>query len=119
MHSYSFFLFQNPYFMLQTVYKTPLYKRLKYFLHAPSIKYESDSSKKSEIHSFAFYMILSSFAIMIVMQSDIWLLGYFLAKNQVGIYNVAKYYVIPLTVILTAVNTALWPRASAIKNQSR
>lgn len=104
-------------FYVPNIYQTPLSKRLKYFLHAPSIKYESDSSEKSEIHTFAFYMLLSTLAVMIVMQSDIWLMGFFLAKNQVGIYNVAKYYIIPLTVILGAVNTALWPRASASKNK--
>lgn len=114
------FIFSVPksVFYAPNIYKNLLSKRLKYFLQAPSIKYDSDSSKKSEIHSFAFFMILSSLAVMIVMQSDIWLLGFFLAKNQVGIYNVAKYYVIPLMVILTAVNTALWPRASAINNKT-
>lgn len=114
------FIFSVPksVFYIHDQYKTPFSKSIKNFFHAPSIKYESDSFDSSKIHSFAFYMLLSSLAVMIMMQSDVWFLGYFLAKNQVGIYNVAKYYVIPITVIFAAVNTALWPRASSIKNKA-
>lgn len=88
-------------------------KNIKNFWKAPNLEYIPDS-KGDHIHSFAFFMLISSLVVMITMQMDIWLMGYFLDPSQIGIYSVAKYFTIPLTVLLGAVNTVLWPRASGI-----
>lgn len=89
-------------------------KKLKHFWKAPKLKYNFEFKEEGNIHSFAFFMLISSLAVMITMQLDIWLMGYFLDSNQVGIYSVAKYFTIPLTILLGSVNTALWPRASEL-----
>lgn len=90
---------------------------LKKFWNAPQINIETESIDEFKIGSFAFYMFLSSLAVMITLQADIWLLGFFLDKSLVGIYNVEKYFSVPLLVLLGAVNTALWPRASALAHR--
>ncbi|WP_286474293.1 lipopolysaccharide biosynthesis protein [Methanobacterium sp. CWC-01] len=89
-------------------------KTLKQFWKAPNLKNISESSESYNIYSFTFFMVISSLAVMITMQADIWLMGYYLEPNQVGIYSVAKYFTVPLTVLIAAVNTALWPRASEL-----
>lgn len=89
-------------------------KSISHLWKAPAIKYGKENLEDSEIHSFAFYMLISTVIVMILTQADIWLLGYFVDKSMVGIYNVAKNYTLPLIMLLTAVNTALWPRASSL-----
>ena len=64
--------------------------------------------------TFAFYMVLSSVATAVILRADVWLMGYFLDKPQIGIYQVATRFTLPLTMLLGALNTALWPRASAL-----
>lgn len=65
------------------------------------------------VGGFAGYMVLSSILVTLIMQADVWLIGYFLTKDQVGVYNVAARITQPLAMALGAVNTALWPRAAA------
>jgi O-antigen/teichoic acid export membrane protein len=89
-------------------------EKINHLWKAPPLKYGKENLENSEIHSFAFYMLISTVIVMITAQADIWLLGYFVDKSLVGIYNVAKNYTLPLVMLLTAVSTALWPRASAI-----
>jgi len=88
--------------------------KISHLWRAPLIKYGKENLENSEIHSFAFYMLISTVIVMIITQVDIWLLGYFVDKSLVGIYNVAKNYTLPLVMLLTSVNTALWPRASSL-----
>lgn len=107
------FLFSVPKIAFIEDFK-PFMSRFKNFWIAPKINNEL---KSSEIHSFAFYMVISSIAVMIALQADIWLIGFFLNTSQVGIYNVAKYFTIPLTIILGAINTALWPRVAAFVSE--
>lgn len=73
--------------------------------------------EETGIQSFTFYMFLSTLFVLIVSQMDIWLIGYYLNPSQVGIYSVARNFTIPLTVVLAAINTALWPRASALTSK--
>lgn len=94
-----------------------LINRMKNFWKAPEVDINQDLEETS-IHSFTFYMFISTIVVMIITQFDIWLIGYFLNPTQVGIYNVAKNFTIPLTVILAAINTALWPRASALHSRN-
>jgi O-antigen/teichoic acid export membrane protein len=65
---------------------------------------------------FAFLMLLSSVIVMLTLRADIWLMGAFLDESQVGIYSAATRFTLPLTIVLNALNTALWPRVSALAN---
>ncbi|NSW56908.1 MAG: oligosaccharide flippase family protein [Armatimonadetes bacterium] len=64
--------------------------------------------------TFAFYMVLSSIIVAITLRADVWLMGYFLSQSEIGIYQVATRFTLPLTMLIGALNTALWPRASAV-----
>ncbi len=92
---------------------------LKNFLKAPKIDNIGEEVEETGIHSFTFYMFISTLVVMIVAQMDIWLIGYFLDPSQVGIYNIAKNFTIPLVVALGAINMALWPRASALMSREK
>jgi len=63
---------------------------------------------------FAIYMGLSSILVQLTLRSDIWLMGVYLDKAQIGLYYVATKFTMPLGIVLGAVTTALWPRASAL-----
>jgi O-antigen/teichoic acid export membrane protein len=63
---------------------------------------------------FAFYMLLSSVLVILIMKADVWLLGYFLDMRSVGLYNAGARLSLPLATLLAAINTALWPRASSL-----
>lgn len=69
------------------------------------------------VGGFARAMVLSSLLVMMIMQADVWLMGYYLGKDQVGVYNVASRFTQPLAMVLGAVNTALWPRAAAASDR--
>ena len=64
--------------------------------------------------AFAAFSFLSSLVVIVTLNADVWLMGYFLDKSQVGVYSVATRFTLPLTIVLGALNTALWPRASAV-----
>lgn len=64
---------------------------------------------------FASYMMLASLIVMLTMQADVWLMGYYLEKEQIGIYNVAGRFALPVGIVTTAMSTALWPRVAACK----
>jgi O-antigen/teichoic acid export membrane protein len=78
------------------------------------INIDSKSIDSSGINTFAVYMILSTIIVMITMRADIWLMGFFLDKNDIGLYSVASRFALPLIMILGALNTALWPRAASL-----
>lgn len=87
---------------------------LDYF-KCPNVNDENQgSSKVSEMGSFALYMIISAIAVTITLRSDVWLMGFYLNKSQVGLYSVASRFTLPLTMLLGALNTVLWPRASSV-----
>lgn len=65
---------------------------------------------------FAFYMLLSSGLVAVTLRADVWLMGYFLSKSEIGVYHVASRFTLPLAMLLGALNTALWPRASALSS---
>jgi O-antigen/teichoic acid export membrane protein len=68
--------------------------------------------------SFAFYNLLSTIIVMCTLQADVWIMGNMLSAKDVGLYSAATRFTIPLTMVLTAINTALWPRASVL-NRTR
>ena len=68
---------------------------------------------QKEIHSFTFYFILISIMCAINSKLDIYLMGVFLDKETIGIYSVAQRIILPLTMIIAAYQTQLWPKLSS------
>ncbi|MDD5361718.1 MAG: oligosaccharide flippase family protein [Ignavibacteria bacterium] len=88
---------------------------LKKLFKAPKDIYAGkDSIEGAEPDSFAFFMVLASVFVIITMQADVWLMGHYLDKSQVGIYNVSMKLSMPLMMFLNAFNTSLWPRSSRL-----
>jgi O-antigen/teichoic acid export membrane protein len=62
---------------------------------------------------FARFHLVSSVIVMIIQRLDIWLQGIFVTRDQIGVYNAAGRFTLPLVMLLGATTAALWPRASA------
>ena len=65
---------------------------------------------------FAGFNLVSMVLAMMITRADVWLMGLLLTKHDLGIYNAAGRFALPLTIVLNAINAALWPRASATKS---
>lgn len=76
------------------------------------------ASREGTPQEFAFYMLLSSILVMLTLRADVWLIGVYLDDYQVGLYSAAMRLTLPLAIILGAMNTAVWPRASSAGNTS-
>jgi len=63
---------------------------------------------------FTFLIGVSAAIAAVIQRVDVWMMGYFLAQSEIGVYQVALRLTLPITVLLGALNTALWPRASAL-----
>jgi O-antigen/teichoic acid export membrane protein len=63
--------------------------------------------------TFARFNLASTVIVLIILRLDVWLMGAFLPKSEVGIYNIASRFSTPLAILLTAIGGALWPRASS------
>ncbi len=50
---------------------------------------------------------------------DVWLMGYFLTKAEIGVYGMAQRAALPLVAVSESVDGALSPVASAIKERER
>ncbi len=50
---------------------------------------------------------------------DIWLMGYFLTKSEIGVYGMAQRVALPLMAVSESVDGALSPVASAIKEREQ
>lgn len=93
-------------------------KGLKNFWKVPlSDQVKSSKLDNSSGEQFAMYIMLSTIIVMITLKLDVWLMGIFLDKSEIGFYNVATRFGLPLTLVLSALNTALWPRASAVRTR--
>jgi O-antigen/teichoic acid export membrane protein len=92
--------------------KSALYKREE------KLGFKSLFSIDNEIVSFAFFMVISTAIVLITTQIDIWLMGYYIDKDQIGAYSIAKNFTLPLTILLSAINISLWPRASSLKSNN-
>ena len=73
---------------------------------------------QKEIHSFTFYYVLSAIICTINTRVDIYIMGAFLNTESIGIYSVAQRVVLPLTLLLTAYQTQLWPKLSSTGTNS-
>jgi O-antigen/teichoic acid export membrane protein len=76
--------------------------------------FTADTSAQESQRKFTMLITATSLVVMVTTRLDIWLLGFFTDKETVGIYTVAFRATLPLTIGLAALNTMLWPRASAL-----
>ena len=96
-------------------FRQPFTKLLKCLWCAPKHNpNDTTSLDTTGANKFAFFMLVSSVMVTIAMRADVWLMGYYLDKSQIGLYSVASRFTLPLVIVLGALNTALWPRASAL-----
>jgi O-antigen/teichoic acid export membrane protein len=63
---------------------------------------------------FAFYMLISKIIMLLSLRVDVWIMGVYLDQSQIGLYNVASRFVLPLSFVLISVNSALLPRSAAV-----
>jgi O-antigen/teichoic acid export membrane protein len=63
--------------------------------------------------TFVRYNLASTVIVLVILRLDVWLMKVFLDESTIGIYHVATRFATPLTILLTAIGGALWPRASA------
>ncbi len=68
---------------------------------------------------FLRFHMLSTVIVMLAMRADVWMMGYFLDKSELGVYSVATRFTLPLTIAIGALNTALWPRASGVTDPNQ
>jgi O-antigen/teichoic acid export membrane protein len=96
--------------------KKPL-KTLKNLFKEPAVL-QIKSLENINPNGFLLYMIISTIIVAISSRADVWLMGYYLDKSQIGVYCIAIYFTIPLSMILSSINMVIWPRASSIKSHS-
>jgi O-antigen/teichoic acid export membrane protein len=70
-----------------------------------------DKEKPAE---FALFLFLASLIYMVTGKLDIWLIGHYLDVAQVGVYAAAGRLTLPVTILLAAFNTVLYPRAASV-----
>ena len=88
--------------------------KLRGALKPPAIKGgETSTLDSSSIGSFARLNFVDQMVSVGVGTAPVWLMGIFLAKSQIGIYAVAIYVSLPLSLLVTAISTAFWPRVAA------
>jgi stage V sporulation protein B len=88
--------------------------KLRGALTPPAIKDgETSAFDSSNIGSFARFNFVDQMVSVGVSNAPVWIMGVFLFKSQIGIYSVATYVAIPISVLIMAINTALWPRVAA------
>ncbi len=63
--------------------------------------------------TFVRYNLASTVIVLVILRLDVWLMKVFLDESTIGIYHVATRFATPLTILLTAIGGALWPRASS------
>lgn len=91
------------------------------FFASPQMQHNTNNGLDSSSPTqFARFHMLATIISMMTMQADTWLMGYFLGdKGQIGLYSVATRFTLPMTLVLGAFNTALWPRASGLTEWSK
>ena len=101
-------------------FSLPVSKTFSRLLRVPSTLANSTTFLDlTSANSFVLFMLISTITVALTMRLDVWLMGYFLDKSQIGLYSVATRFTLPLVVVLNALNTALWPRASSLNSYER
>jgi Membrane protein involved in the export of O-antigen and teichoic acid len=101
------------FFKFDTSLRTIRFK-LRGALTPPAIEGgETLALESSSIGSFARFNFLDRMVSVGAASAAVWIMGIFLAKSQVGIYSAAVSVALPISLLVAAINTALWPRLTA------
>jgi stage V sporulation protein B len=101
------------FFKFDTSWRSVHFK-LRGALTPPAIKGgETSALDPSSIGSFARFNFLDQMVSVAALSAAVWIMGIFLIKSQIGVYAAASYVVLPISMLVTAINTALWPRIAA------
>jgi O-antigen/teichoic acid export membrane protein len=101
------------FFKFETSWRS-IHFKLRGALTPPAIKGGDPSAfDSSSIGSFARFNFLDQMVSVGITNAAVWIMGIFLIKSQIGIYAVATYVAFPISLLITAINTALWPRVAA------
>ncbi|MFC2108306.1 oligosaccharide flippase family protein [Candidatus Bipolaricaulota bacterium] len=94
---------------------------LRLLIGSPKMKEDGGNGlDSSSPAAFWWFHMFATIISMLSMQMGIWLMAYFLGdKGQIGLYSVATRFTLPMTIVLGAVNTVLWPRASGLTERSQ
>jgi len=88
--------------------------KLRGALKPPAIEGgEMSAVDSSTIGSFARFNFLDQMVSVGALNAAVWLMGIFLIKSQIGVYTAATYVALPISMLVTAITTALWPRVAA------
>jgi len=87
--------------------------KLRGGLTPPAIKSgETSALDSSSIGSFARFNFVDQTVSTCVTSAPVWIMGIFLIKSQIGVYTVASYVGLPISMLVMAVATAFWPRVA-------
>lgn len=95
-------------------------RRSRFTLSFPISKKSSgpvDDAYGIKPQNFAVYLLASSLIVTIFTRLDVWMISALLSESEVGVYKLASYFAIPLALVVGALNTTLWPRASKLITQ--
>ena len=73
----------------------------------------------SELLGLSLPVLLTSLALWLLTQSDLWILGFFRSAREVALYGAASRLVLLIAVLLTVVNTVVAPLISELYAQRR
>jgi O-antigen/teichoic acid export membrane protein len=101
------------FFKFDTSWRSTHFK-LRGALTPPAVKGGASSAfDSSSIGSFARFNFVDQMVSAAVSSAPIWIMGIFLIKSQIGVYTAATYVAFPISLLITAVSTAFWPRVAA------
>ncbi|MGZ4951460.1 MAG: oligosaccharide flippase family protein [Halobacteriota archaeon] len=101
------------FFKFDTSWRSVHFK-LRGALTPPAIKGgEPSAFDSSSIGSFARFNFVDKMVSVGATYAPVWIMGIFLIKSQIGVYSAAVYVGFPISMLVTAIGTAFWPRVAA------
>jgi O-antigen/teichoic acid export membrane protein len=91
----------------------PRHFKLRGALTPPAINSETSAFDSSSIGSFARFNFVDQMVSVAATYAPVWVMGIFLIKSQIGVYSAASYVGFPISMLVTAIGTAFWPRVAA------
>jgi len=93
----------------------PIHFKLRGALAPPAIKSGDPSAfDSSSIGSFARFNFLDCLVGQGITFAAVWIIAIFLVASQLGVYTVATYVGLPITILITAITIAFWPRVASV-----
>ncbi len=91
----------------------------KLFVLAPSGREFNSETEFLSPTRYLLFTMPAGLLFALASRVDVWLMGYFLTKMEIGVYGMAQRVALPLSAISESVDGALSPAASSIKERER